>query len=208
MPATTRICTRAFHSWRPARGRVSPTRGRRRCSMAPSHDGAAEFIRRRCAAGAVDDAVRLPYQPDLIAAEEEAALLAWIATLHLTPYEFQGYLANRNVGAFGYRYSYQSRRMESAPALPPLLLALREKVAAFAGRAAEDFKQVLVTEYAPGVALGWHRDRPQYGEIVGVSLLSDCHFKLRRRARPTSWPARRARIGSTACRRPARGVIR
>ena len=122
------------------------------------------------------------YQPDLIGAEEEAALLAWIATLHLTPYEFQGYLANRNVGAFGYRYSYQSRRMESAPALPPLLLALREKVAAFAGRAAEDFKQVLVTEYAPGVALGWHRDRPQYGEIVGVSLLSDCHFKLRRRA--------------------------
>jgi len=148
------------------------------------------------------------YQPDLIGAEEEAALLAWIATLHLTPYEFQGYLANRNVGAFGYRYSYQSRRMDSAPALPPLLLALREKVAAFAGRAAEDFKQVLVTEYAPGVALGWHRDRPQYGEIVGVSLLSDCHFKLRRRARPTSWPARRARIGSTACRRPARGVIR
>ena len=30
--------------------------------------------------------------------------------------------------------------------------------------------------------MGWHRDRPQYGAIVGVSLLSDCHFKLRRRA--------------------------
>src|SRR5471032_2689141 len=148
------------------------------------------------------------YQPDLIGADEEAALLDWIASLHLAPYEFQGYLANRNVTAFGYRYSYQSRRMERAPPLPPMLLALREKVAAFAGRAPGDFKQVLVTQYAPGVALGWHRDRPQYGEIVGVSLLSDCHFKLRRRARPTSWPARRARIGSTACRRPARGVIR
>lgn len=122
------------------------------------------------------------YQPDLIDASEEAALVAWIATLHLAPYEFQGYLANRNVTAFGYRYSYRSRKMESAPPLPPLLLALREKVAAFAGCPAEDFKQVLVTEYAPGVALGWHRDRLQYGEIVGISLLSACHFKLRRRA--------------------------
>jgi alkylated DNA repair dioxygenase AlkB len=65
--------------------------------------------------------------------------------------------------------------------LPPLIVDLRAKAASVAGKPAETFEQVLVTEYAPGTALGWHRDRLQYGEIVGVSLLSPATFRLRRR---------------------------
>jgi alkylated DNA repair dioxygenase AlkB len=121
------------------------------------------------------------YRPELISADEEAALVAEITSLPFKPYEFRGYLANRKVAAFGFRYSYTSRKMEWAPDLPEYLRELRDKVAAFAGRRPEDFRQVLVTEYAPGVAIGWHRDRPQYGEIAGVSLLSAANFRLRRR---------------------------
>lgn len=61
------------------------------------------------------------YQPDLIDAEEEAALVRAIAQMQLTPYEFRGFLAHRKVTGFGFRYSYRSRRMETAPPMPPLL---------------------------------------------------------------------------------------
>jgi alkylated DNA repair dioxygenase AlkB len=121
------------------------------------------------------------YQPDLISAAEEAALVREIKQMTMTPYEFRGFLARRNVAAFGYRYSYRSRKMERAPAMTAPLLALREQVAAFAGRAPEEFQQLLVTEYAPGVPIAWHRDRLQYGEIAGVSLLSPALFRLRKR---------------------------
>jgi alkylated DNA repair dioxygenase AlkB len=41
-------------------------------------------------------------------------------------------------------------------------------------------------EYGPGAAIGWHRDKSVFGQIVGVSLLSPCTFRLRR-AVDTTW---------------------
>jgi alkylated DNA repair dioxygenase AlkB len=122
------------------------------------------------------------YRPDLIDAEEERALVAGVATLPFKPFEFQGYLAHRRVASFGFSYDYGRRTLAAAPELPPFLLGLRRKVAAFAGRAPESFCQVLVTEYGPGVGIGWHRDRKHYGEVVGVSLLSPAVLRFRRRA--------------------------
>jgi len=43
-----------------------------------------------------------------------------------------------------------------------------------------------VTEYAPGAGIGWHKDKAIFGEIVGVSLLAPCTFRLRRRE-GTGW---------------------
>jgi alkylated DNA repair dioxygenase AlkB len=65
--------------------------------------------------------------------------------------------------------------------IPPLLLPLRDRAAAFAGLKADDLQHVLVTEYSPGAAIGLHRDRPAFVEIIGISLLSPCPFRLRRR---------------------------
>jgi alkylated DNA repair dioxygenase AlkB len=128
---------------------------------------------------------RLPagfrYQPDLIGEDDEAELLARIGGMSFKPYMFRGYPANRKVIAYGYLYDYGTRRMKVAPDIPPFLFGLRERVAQFAGRRSEDFRQVLITEYSPGTALAWHRDRLQYGEIVGVSLLSAANFRLRQR---------------------------
>jgi alkylated DNA repair dioxygenase AlkB len=28
-------------------------------------------------------------------------------------------------------------------------------------------------------SIGWHRDRPHYGDVIGVSLLAPCTFRLR-----------------------------
>jgi alkylated DNA repair dioxygenase AlkB len=41
---------------------------------------------------------------------------------------------------------------------------------------------VLVTEYTPGAGIGWHRDAPSFGVVVGVSLLGPCRFRFARGA--------------------------
>ena len=67
------------------------------------------------------------------------------------------------------------------------MMAVREKAAGFAEVSAEALQHVLVTEYAPGAGIGWHRDRPEFGLIIGVSLVAPCHFRLRRKVPPAKW---------------------
>src|SRR5437899_1024319 len=35
-------------------------------------------------------------------------------------------------------------------------------------------------------AIGWHRDRANFGDVIGVSLVSPCTFRMRRR-RGSGW---------------------
>jgi alkylated DNA repair dioxygenase AlkB len=121
------------------------------------------------------------YQPELIAPDQEAEIAAWLETLEFKPYEFQGYLANRRVVSFGLRYDDRTRQVGPAAPIPGELEPIRASAAAFAGIEAETLEHVLINEYRPGAPIGWHRDRPQFGEVVGVSLLSPCLFRLRRR---------------------------
>jgi alkylated DNA repair dioxygenase AlkB len=126
------------------------------------------------------------YQSDLISPAEEADLAAWIATMPLKPYEFRGHLGNRRIAAFGLRYDHAKASMEQAEdvaglGIPPILLGLRHRIADFAKRKPEDFIQAMATEYAPGAGIGWHKDRPQFGEIVGVSLFAEARLRLRRK---------------------------
>jgi hypothetical protein len=46
----------------------------------------------------------LRYRPDLITADEEAALAARVGALPLKPFEFHGFLGKRRVMWFGWRY--------------------------------------------------------------------------------------------------------
>lgn len=120
-------------------------------------------------------------QPGLITAEEEAGLAQTIAALPFRPFEFHGYLGNRRVVSFGWRYDYNDGELQQAEEMPPFLHPLRRKAAAFAGLDEADFQHALITEYAPGAGIGWHRDRPNFAEVVGISLLAPCVFRLRRR---------------------------
>ena len=51
----------------------------------------------------------------------------------------------------------------------------------------------MVTEYAPGAGIGWHRDRPSYDEIVAVSFLAPCTLRLRKK-KEQGWERRSAHI--------------
>jgi alkylated DNA repair dioxygenase AlkB len=126
------------------------------------------------------------YQREFVTREEEQSLAEWIATLDLKPYEFRGYQGLRRVVSFGARYDYDSRRVARAPDFPAPLLSLRERAALWAGHAAEDIRQILVSEYSPGAPIGWHQDRPQFGDVIGVSLLAPSNFRLRR-AKGKGW---------------------
>ena len=120
------------------------------------------------------------YQENILSEEEEASLVASLDTLELKPFEFHGHLGNRRVTSFGLRYDYARRMVEPADALPVFLTGLRTKAAAFAGRSIEEFQQAGVNQYPPGAGIGWHKDKPQFGAIVGISLLAPATLRLRR----------------------------
>jgi alkylated DNA repair dioxygenase AlkB len=121
------------------------------------------------------------YQEDIMSEAEEAALAASLAMLELKPFEFHGHLGNRRVASFGLRYDYSRRSVETADRFPSFLAGLRHKVAKFAGRRVDEFEQGGVNEYPPGAGIGWHKDKPQFGVIVGVSLLTPATMRFRRK---------------------------
>ena len=122
------------------------------------------------------------YRGDFVSQEEEAALLGAISELEFKPFEFQGYLGNRRVVSFGWRYDFNDGRLKRAAEIPAFLLPVCERAAQAAGLAAAQIEQAMVTEYSPGAAIGWHRDRSIFGEIIGVSLASQCTFRFRRKS--------------------------
>src|SRR4051794_8373287 len=113
--------------------------------------------------GEVNAPPKLPsgmrYIEGLITESEEQHLVAFIEGLPLRPFEFTGgFKGNRRVTSFGSRYDYAAQHVAEAPAIPTELLGLRQKAATFARLGAESLQQALVTEYAPGAGIGWHRD--------------------------------------------------
>jgi alkylated DNA repair dioxygenase AlkB len=126
------------------------------------------------------------YAPDSIDAFEETHLVAAFADLPFKEFEFHGFLGKRRVVSFGFRYDFNGGGLREAEPMPPFLLPLRERAAAFAGLAPDQLQHALITEYRPGTAIGWHRDRPNYEDVIGISLLSPCCFRMRRK-RGTGW---------------------
>lgn len=126
------------------------------------------------------------YAPDLIDAAEETRLVEAFADLPLKEFEFHGFLGKRRVVSFGYRYDFNGGGLKEAAPIPSFLLPLRDRAAAFAGLEPDRLVHVLVTEYRPGTSIGWHRDRPNYDDVIGISLSSPCTFRMRRK-QDTGW---------------------
>ncbi|MEI9985215.1 MAG: alpha-ketoglutarate-dependent dioxygenase AlkB [Aliidongia sp.] len=106
----------------------------------------------------------------IVAPAEEQALIASINAEALSPFRFQGWLGKRLTTSFGWRYDYDTARFDPAEPIPDWLLPLRSKAAAFAGLEPDDLVQALLTRYDPGAGIGWHRDRPVFEHVIGISL--------------------------------------
>jgi len=128
------------------------------------------------------------FQPDglaqrenFISADEEAELLQHFAGFSFKPFAFQGWFGKRETVSFGWRYDFNDSRVHAAPPIPDFLLPLRARAAHFAGLAPEAFEQGLVIRYDVGAGIGWHRDRPAFDKVVGISLGAPCDLRFRQR---------------------------
>lgn len=122
------------------------------------------------------------YRPNLIDDGEESALVTGIERLPFRAFQFHGFEGKRRVVSFGWRYDFREAKLRKAEPIPEIFHSIRAKAASFAGLDPGAFEQLLVTEYEPGAAIGWHRDRPVFGEVIGVSLMAECTFRFRRKA--------------------------
>lgn len=121
------------------------------------------------------------YAEDLVTPDEEALLIAAVDAAELSPFRFQGWLGKRLTTSFGWRYDFDDGAFTMGMPLPEWLLPLREKAADFAGLPAGDFAHALLIRYDPGAGIGWHRDRPVFEHVVGVSLGNPAVMRFRRR---------------------------
>jgi alkylated DNA repair dioxygenase AlkB len=121
------------------------------------------------------------YAQDLFSPAEERQFVAEFETLPFKPFEFHGYQGNRRIVSYGYRYDYAGRTLRASEAMPDFLAPLRDVASHFSGIAADKLEQALVTEYAPGAGIGWHRDKPMFEDVVALSFLASCALRLRRK---------------------------
>lgn len=123
----------------------------------------------------------LQYADDFVSAAEAIDLVAKVAALPLQRFQFGQYEGKRRVASFGYSYDYAARRLVEAEPIPEWLSDVSRRVETFGGPKTR-IQQILCTEYDVGVGIGWHRDKPHFDRIFGLSLGTTCKFRFRRPA--------------------------
>jgi alkylated DNA repair dioxygenase AlkB len=121
----------------------------------------------------------LLYQPDFLSEAEEAALVHIFRELPFQAFDFHGYIAKRRVLEFGFEYGFTTRTATPTQSFPEFISSVRERAARFAGLSAADLMEGMVTEYSPGAPIGWHRDAPQFGTVIGISLASTSRMRFK-----------------------------
>ena len=108
-------------------------------------------------------------------------LIEAIDETELSPFRFQGWTGKRLTSSYGWSYDFDKGRLDRGEPLPPWLLPIRNRAAAFARLPAADLVQALLIRYDPGAGIGWHRDRPAFEDVVGLSLGAPAIMRFRRR---------------------------
>lgn len=122
----------------------------------------------------------LVLNPELLTVAEEGELLGCLADLRFDPIVMHGRAARRTARHYGVGYDYESRTPQRGEPVPDWLLPVRQRAAELAGEDPEAFAEVLVQRYPPGATIGWHRDAPAFGTVVGVSLGGACRLRFQR----------------------------
>jgi alkylated DNA repair protein (DNA oxidative demethylase) len=129
----------------------------------------------------VEEPEGLVYVPELVTADEERAALDAIAGVSFDEIRMHGVVAKRTAKHYGIDYDYESRGIvEEAEPIPEWIAPVRAHAAAMAGLDPEELVEVLVQRYPEGAQIGWHRDAPAFGTVVGVSLLAPAPMRFRR----------------------------
>jgi alkylated DNA repair protein (DNA oxidative demethylase) len=118
---------------------------------------------------------------EFLTATEEAALIAYIEGAELTPFRFQQWEGKRLTRSYGWHYDFETSAFSRTEPLPAWLRPIADRAAQFAGVAPARIAQALLISYGPGAGIGWHRDRPVFEHVIGISLGSPAAMRFRRR---------------------------
>ena len=132
------------------------------------------------ARGPTEEPEGLLYRPDVLSVEEEAALVEVLDALAFDPIVLHGQPARRTARHFGLGYDYEARTPQPGEPIPGWLLPARSRAAELAGHAPEELVEALVQRYPPGATIGWHRDAPAFGTVIGFSLRGSSRLRFQR----------------------------
>jgi len=119
------------------------------------------------------------YAPQFVSVAQEAQLLEAIRALPFEEAQYKEWRARRRIVSYGGRYDFTHQEIIEAPPIPQFLQPLRAQLASWAGIAEERIQHAMIAEYRPSTPLGWHRDVPQFEDVLGVSLLGHARLRFR-----------------------------
>jgi alkylated DNA repair dioxygenase AlkB len=126
------------------------------------------------------------YRRNFIAEAEEQELIREIQKLHLTPFKYYQFTGKRRTISFGWQYEFATSEITTAPDVPAFLLPVRTRAGTFFNIAPNSLIQTSIIEYPTGAPIGWHRDIPHFGVVVGISLGAACRMRFRKYHRDRS----------------------
>jgi len=122
----------------------------------------------------------LVLRPELLTADEERRLVEHLSELRFDPIVMHGREARRTGRHYGLGYDYESRTPQPGEAIPDWIVPVRARAADLASVRPEELVEVLVQRYPAGATIGWHRDAPAFGTVVGVSLAGAARLRFQR----------------------------
>ena len=120
------------------------------------------------------------YEPEFLSEDDERRLISSVGELPFREVRMRGLVAKRRVLHYGWHYAVDTFRVSPGPPIPEFLFGIRERLAGLVQTAPEELVEALLTEYSPGAGIGWHRDAPEFGDVVAVSLAGSCRMRFRR----------------------------
>jgi alkylated DNA repair dioxygenase AlkB len=123
------------------------------------------------------------YWENFISEAEEHELIQEIQKVHLEPFRYYQFTGKRRTASFGWQYEFGATEVTAAPELPPFLLSLRTRAGKLFDIDPNTLIQASIIEYSTGSPIGWHRDIPHFGDVIGISLGAACRMRFRKYSR-------------------------
>jgi alkylated DNA repair dioxygenase AlkB len=120
------------------------------------------------------------YRQNFIPEAEEHELIREIQELHLTPFKYYQFTGKRRTASFGWQYEFGASEITTAPEAPAFLLPVRTRAGKLFDIDPNSLTQTSIIEYSTGSPIGWHRDIPHFGVVVGISLGAACRMRFRK----------------------------
>jgi alkylated DNA repair dioxygenase AlkB len=123
------------------------------------------------------------YKEGFTSETEEQELIREIQKVQLEPFKYYQFTGKRRTASFGWQYEFGTSEITAAPEIPPFLLPMRTRAGNVFDIDPKSLVQTSIIEYSTGSPIGWHRDIPQFGVVIGISLGAPCRMRFRKDSR-------------------------